>query len=78
MPATHWFGGDSTGVYGALGLKCPLEPPAYSRLLPDDWRAFVRQGFVELGGTLLQPEDYGARAEPSDGASRYALDRLAG
>jgi hypothetical protein len=38
--ADHWFGGDLTGVYGALGLRSPLSPPTYTRLLPMDSRAF--------------------------------------
>jgi hypothetical protein len=75
-PAAHWFGGDITGVYAALGLKCPLQPPTYSRILPHDWRGFVGQVFVELGGDLPKPEDRDER--PEQNASRYALDRLAG
>jgi hypothetical protein len=46
--ADHWFGGDLTGVYGALGLRSPLPPPTYKRLLPVDSRAFTRRVKQEL------------------------------
>jgi hypothetical protein len=47
--ASHWFAGDLTGVYGALGLTSPMPAPSYERLLPTDIRAF--QGRVR---TLLE------------------------
>jgi hypothetical protein len=54
--ATHWCGGDLTGVYAALGLKAPLSAPTYSRVLPRDWRAFMMRVFTELGGEQFDRE----------------------
>jgi hypothetical protein len=54
--ADHWFGGDLTGVYGALGLRSPLSPPTYTRLLPMDSRAFTRRVRQELD-TAAAPAD---------------------
>ena len=46
--ADHWFAGDLTGVYGALGLRSPLPSSTYTRLLPVDSRAFTRRVKQEL------------------------------
>ena len=47
---TNWFAGALTAVYAALGLKAPIDAPTYSRLLPDDARAFMMRVFLALGG----------------------------
>jgi hypothetical protein len=47
--ATQWFGGDLTGVYGALGIKSKLATPVYEPLLARDQRGeFGRQVRAEL------------------------------
>jgi hypothetical protein len=57
--ADHWFGGDLTGVYGALGLRSPLPPPTYTRLMPADSRAFTRRVRQELKAAASQPHGSG-------------------
>lgn len=52
-PANLWFGGDITGVYGALGLKAP-DAPTSDLVMPADPTWFVRRVFENLGG---QPRD---------------------
>ena len=58
--ADHWFGGDLTGVYGALGLRSPMPPPTYTRFLPEDSRAFTRRVRQELLITARPPQGAGA------------------
>jgi len=68
--ADHWFGGDLTGVYGVLGLRAPLPPPTYTRLLPTDSRAFTRRVRHELNAATSQA--YGSGVEQSDKLSQLA------
>jgi hypothetical protein len=70
-PAVHWFGGDLTGVYGVLGLRALLEPPTYSRMLPIDFRGFVKQVFTELGG---QPTLRATTSSDSDEREKQELE----
>jgi hypothetical protein len=45
----HWFGGDLSGFFGAIGEKSPFEPQRV-RLMPVDPKAFTRLMFERLGG----------------------------
>jgi hypothetical protein len=65
-PATNnWFDGDISGLYGAIGEKCPIKPVRI-RLLPADPVEFVRSVFVALGGDFgKQSELQKRRFEPS-------------
>jgi hypothetical protein len=66
-PADHWFGGDLTGVYGALGLRSPLPSPTYTRLLPVDSRAFTRRVRQELNAAS---QAHGSSEEQSNKLSQ--------
>jgi hypothetical protein len=42
LPANHWFGGNISHLYSAIGEKSPVEP-AYEKRLPADITTFVNQ-----------------------------------
>jgi hypothetical protein len=50
LPTNHWFGGDITGLYGALGEKSPVHPERV-RLISADRRGFAQCVYARLGGT---------------------------
>ncbi len=52
----NWFAGDLTGVYSAMGFKAPIDPPTYTRLLPNDCRGFTMRVFLDLGGNAVKHE----------------------
>jgi hypothetical protein len=68
--ADHWFGGDLTGVYGVLGLRSPLPPPTYTRMLPVDSRAFRQRVKQEL--TAGASHAHAADVEESNKVSALA------
>jgi hypothetical protein len=43
----HWFGGDISGLYRAIGEKSPAQP-TYTAMLPSDVTAFARAVAAEL------------------------------
>lgn len=49
MAANHWFGGDFSALYTAIGEKSPVKP-VRAALMPDDRAAFARNVFANLGG----------------------------
>lgn len=75
--ADHWFGGDLTGVYGALGLRSPLSPPTYERLLPVDSRAFTRRVRQQLNSLARNvgtgTEETVARDNQMSNLTRYSI-----
>ncbi len=50
--ANHWFGGDLSGLYGALREKSPVQPRRVT-ILPTDRVAFAFSVFQALGGNPL-------------------------
>jgi hypothetical protein len=46
-PSNHWFGGDISALYGAIGEKAPGEPQRHI-LLPKDTGAFVQHVYTRL------------------------------
>lgn len=48
--ANQWFGGDVTGVYGALGLKAPQPATRAERLVPEDPDGFASRLYQQLRG----------------------------
>jgi hypothetical protein len=66
----HWFGGDLSAFYDAIGEKFPLEPIRVS-LMPADLEAFVQTVFERLGGqpisdTPVTDSDYSSRVQDHD------------
>jgi hypothetical protein len=56
-PATnHWFGGNISGLYGALGERLSISPSRVAGM-PEDRAAFVQNIFINLGGKAI---DYSA------------------
>jgi hypothetical protein len=45
----HWFGGDVSGLYGAIREKSPVQP-RYDPLMPADRLEFARRVFYAIGG----------------------------
>jgi hypothetical protein len=73
-PATnHWFGGDVSALYGAIGEKCPAAPQR-SALMPKDRERFVRLIMEQLPS--LQYERYPGRMS-DDTTQGYARKELA-
>ena len=78
--ASHWFAGDLTGVYGALGLTSPMPAPSYERLLPTDVRAFQGRVRTLLEATLrsqrgqLQERDETLLKIATNQLAHYAID----
>lgn len=48
--ANQWFGGDLTGIYGALGLRAPAAPTRAPRLVPRDPDGFATRLYERLRG----------------------------
>lgn len=47
--SNHWFGGDVSALYTAIGEKSPVKP-VRTALMPNDRAAFARAVFATLGG----------------------------
>lgn len=74
LAANHWFGGDLTGLYAALGEKAPAQPERVD-LLPVDAHEFVAAVYAALGG---RPYDDDLVTTDPDAYRRFwALSRLA-
>ena len=81
--ANHWFGGDLSGLYGALREKSPVQPRRVA-VLPTDRVAFAFSVFEALGGNpsfrqerAYRPgQDYQAWRQESDRQAQ--LSELAG
>jgi hypothetical protein len=64
VPANHWFGGDISGLYAAIGEKCQIEPKRRA-LMPPDLKTFAHAVLQELRARArgsspnppLRPED---------------------
>lgn len=52
--ANHWFGGNLSGVYGALGLTAPATPVRADRLVPADPDNFATRLYERLRGQPYQ------------------------
>jgi hypothetical protein len=61
----HWFGGDISALYGALGEKIRLRPE-HVALMPADRVTFAWSVFRELGGTVFHRKTFVATAEEAD------------
>lgn len=79
--ANHWFGGDLTGLYSAIGEKSP-ERQTRARLIPEDRLAFAQSVYIALGGrrferqTLVSSRDE-AQAQSKEQQRLHSLTQLA-
>lgn len=79
--ANHWFGGDISGLYGALGEKAPMRPEHVARMSADR-AGFVLSVFRTLGGTPFERKYIVANSREAEAQAaeqqRYSsLTRLA-
>ncbi|HEU4407791.1 MAG TPA: hypothetical protein VFS43_21180 [Polyangiaceae bacterium] len=81
-PARHWFGGDVSLVYAALGQKFPGDGVKHAARVPRDRNHFVNAVFEALGGypfvrrTMVESEDE-AQRQAEQQSRHYDLRRLA-
>ena len=79
--ANHWFGGDLTSLYGAIGEKSP-ERQMRAAIIPGDRLAFAQSVYVALGGrrferqTIVRNRDE-AQAQSKEQQRLHALTQLA-
>jgi len=74
--ANHWFGGDLSGLYGALREKSPVQPRRVA-ILPADRVAFAFSVFQALGGNPLFRQERANRPGQDYQAQRQEWDRNA-
>lgn len=72
----HWFGGDLSGLYGALREKSPVQPKRVA-LLPGDRVAFAFSIFQALGGNPRFRQEHAYKAGQDYQAWRKESDRNA-
>jgi hypothetical protein len=72
----HWFGGDLSGLYGALREKSPIQP-IHVTILPTDRVAFAFSVFQALGGNPLFRQEHAYRPGQDYQAWRQESDRHA-
>jgi len=74
-PATnHWFGGDLSGLYGALREKSPVQPRRIA-ILPTDRVAFAFSVFQSLGGNPWFRQERASKPGQEYQASKQEWDR---
>jgi hypothetical protein len=56
IATNHWFGGDVSGLYGAIREEAPVQP-SYESLMPADRLEFARRVFFATGGRQAMPDD---------------------
>ena len=74
--ANHWFGGDLSGLYGALREKSPVQPRRVA-ILPTDRVTFAFSVFQALGGNPLFRQERAYRPGQDYQAWRQEWDRHA-
>lgn len=72
--ANHWFGGDLSGLYGALREKSPIQPRRVA-ILPTDRVTFAFSVFQGLGGNPLFRQERAYRSGQDYQAWRMEWDR---
>lgn len=72
VPTNHWFGGDVSCLYEAIGQESPSQPQ-YCCIMPRDRAAFVRSVYYSLGGKEYEYGDYIETPEQQD--VRVKLER---
>lgn len=74
----HWFGGDLSAFFGAIGEKSPLEPERVE-LMPADPKAFTRLVFERMGGQPASRKRLvGSREEGEENQAEMTVhDKLA-
>lgn len=65
VPANHWFGGNVSGLYAAIGQQCPIVP-VHARLLTRPVDRFAFRVFTVLGGKPTRWEDLAATIKGRD------------
>jgi hypothetical protein len=72
----HWFGGDLSGLYGALREKSPIQPRRVT-ILPVDRAAFAFSVFQTLGGNLSFRQEHTYKPQQGYQLWRQEWDRNA-
>lgn len=75
VSTNHWFGGDVSGLYAAIGEKIPVQTQRHT-LLPKDVISFVRSVHTLLGGHVFTPEQRSQASETEQERQRQ-IERLA-
>ena len=76
LAANHWFGGDLSGIYRAMGESAPHTPRRVD-YLPVDAYKFALAVYVGLGGEFIDNADRLIGARSADYPRLWALARLA-
>jgi hypothetical protein len=76
LAANHWFGGDLSGLYGAIREKSPIQPRRMA-ILPADRVAFAFSVFQALGGNPMFRQEKAYKPGQDYQAWRLKWDRNA-
>lgn len=76
-PTNHWFGGDVSQLYRAIGERAPVVP-VRTRYLREPATAFAMRVFAEIGGKPTRWEDLAATIEGGDREKQDAEWRVHG
>ncbi|MFL5704029.1 MAG: hypothetical protein ACJ8AG_14515 [Ktedonobacteraceae bacterium] len=76
LATNHWFGGDLSGLYGAIREKSPVQPQQ-CKILPTDGVAFAFSVFQALGGNPYFRQEHPHGSGQNYQAWRQEWDRNA-
>jgi hypothetical protein len=76
LATNHWFNGDVTGLYRAIGEKAPIQPTRI-RLMPEDMADFVRRVYDDLPSNQFQVYEGRISDDTSQDYYRKELAELA-